>query len=78
MIVRIDPPTLPKEDIDTITKLFNDFTNVTTVKHHLEDDIDKIFFYFLNQSLYDEKRHITSHFDYTWEDPIKTKGNLTI
>ena len=62
MLVRTDPPNIPKEDLEMITHLFNNQTNVTTVGLHLEHEIDKSFFYYLNQSLYDQKRHVTDHF----------------
>lgn len=58
--------------------MFNHLMNVRTVKQILEDDIEKSYFYYLNQSLYEEKRHITDHFEYEWVDPIRTKGNLTV
>ena len=48
------------------------------MKHVLEDEIDKIYSYLLNASLYDERKHITDHFSYEWVDPITTRGNLTI
>lgn len=52
-ITRIDPPNTTQEDIDNLGKMFSHLVNVTTVKHILEDEIEKKFFYYLNQSLYE-------------------------
>ena len=48
LIARIDPANTTKEDIDTITKMFNDIINHTTVRHVLEDDILEYYGDYLN------------------------------
>lgn len=53
----------------------NNILNVTTVRHELEDEIEKSYQYFLNQSLYDDRRIIDVHYDYEW---VGSKGKLVI
>ena len=48
ILARISPPETTKEDIETITKMFNDIINHTTVRHVLEDDIDEFYEEVLN------------------------------
>lgn len=74
-ITRINPPDIFSEDLKNLQKMMNNVPNITTVKHELEDDIEKFYQYFLNQSLYDDRRIIDSHYDYSWMGP---KGKFTI
>ena len=37
MLVRTDPPNIPKEDLEMMTHLFNNQTGVITVGQHLEN-----------------------------------------
>ena len=48
ILARISPADIPKEDINTITKMFNDILNHTTVRHVLEDDIMEYYGDYLN------------------------------
>ena len=47
-IVRVDPANTTKEDLDIISKMFNDILNHTTVRHVLEDDIEEYYADYLN------------------------------
>lgn len=55
--------------------MFGELNETVTVRHELQEQIDKNFHYFLNQSLNEEKRKIDSHYAYSW---VGDKGNLTI
>ena len=62
LLARIDPPNLPKQDIDVITSMFNQLENVTTVKDELKSKINEHFIPYLNETLHEEKRHVTNTF----------------
>lgn len=51
---------------------------MTTLRHELEDDIDLIYHFYLLNNLHDENMPIDEHFEYRWEDPVKSRGNLDI
>lgn len=53
----------------------NDILNVTTVRHELEDEIEKYFYYYLSQSLYDDRRIIDEYYEYVWTG---SKGKFVI
>lgn len=76
-IKRIDPPSTPFDDVERLERMLNDIVNVTTARHELEEEIHKYYFYYLNLSLYDERRHIDEHFDYVYENSF-TKRNVSV
>jgi hypothetical protein len=39
---------------------------IKTIRNLLEEEIDKIFTYYLRFSLHDEHQPIDNHFDYKW------------
>jgi hypothetical protein len=58
-----------------VNKLLNNIINVTTVKHELEDELEKVYSFFLTQSLYDDRRIINEHYEYEW---VGSKGKIVI
>jgi hypothetical protein len=76
--VRIDPPETTTEDKSNLLKLVNNVPNVTTLRFELEDDIALYYPLYLRANLHDESSPIDEHFEYLWEDPVKSRGNLNI
>lgn len=55
--------------------LLNTHADVVTVRQELEQEIDKYFSYYLNQSLYDDRRILDEYYEYVWNGP---KGKFVI
>lgn len=66
-LTRVDPATVTDEDKAAITRLLNNIVNVTTVRLLVEQELDKSFRYYLNNSLHDQHQPIDNHFDYIWK-----------
>lgn len=74
-ITRITPSNTSEEDLKNLHRLLNDIINVTTVRHELENDINKLYNYYLSLNLYDNRRIIDELYEYVWDGP---KGKFTI
>ena len=58
--------------------MFNDIMGVKTIKVLLEEEIEKYYRYYLNNSLHDEHQPISTHFDYQWIPFNSTTPKATI
>lgn len=76
-LTRLDPPTATEEDRTQLLKLLNNIMQVKTVRLILEEEIDKIYTYYLRASLHDEHMPIDTQFDYKWV-PGNGKPNITV
>lgn len=76
-LTRIDPPDATDDDRAILTRMFNNIMGYETIRNQLEEEIDKIYSYYLRVSLHDEHHHIDPQFDYVWS-PRKHAPNVTI
>ncbi len=65
-LTRVDPPTIADSDKEVLTQMLNTIKGVKTVSNILEEEINKIYSYYLRASLHDEHMPINDHFDYIW------------
>lgn len=58
--------------------MFNPIPKAVSVSSELAAEIEKSYFYFLNQSLYDDRRNVQEHFQYEWKNPHSSGKDLNI
>lgn len=73
----VAPATATEEDREVLGLMVNLLVilPVKTVRSQLEEKIEPIFFYYLQNSLYDEHHPISIEFDYVWSSALP-KGRL--
>lgn len=76
-LTRIDPADASDDDKATLTRMLNNIMGYSTIRNMLEQEIDKIYTYYLRASLHDEHSPITPQFDYVWS-PGRNASNITI
>jgi hypothetical protein len=74
---RIDPADASDEDKDVLRSMLNIIIGIKTIRNQLEEEIDKIYTYYLRASLHDEHHHIDPQFDYVWQSR-RNGTNVTI
>ena len=57
--------------------MLNNLLGHSTIRNMLEEEIDKIYEYYLRASLHDEHHHIDPQFDYVWS-PGRNQSNVTV
>lgn len=57
--------------------MLNNLLGYKTIRNQLEEEIDKIYSYYLRNSLHDEHMHIDPQFDYKWQSR-RNASNITI
>jgi hypothetical protein len=57
--------------------MLNNLMGYKSIRILLEDEIDKIFSYYLRASLHDEHHHIQPQFDYIWS-PGRNQTNVSV
>jgi hypothetical protein len=77
-LYRIDPPTVTEADKTVLLAMLNSLSGSSSLKAILENEIEKIYGYYLNNSLHDEHMPIDDHFDYIWDPKVPGKKNITI
>jgi len=77
-LYRVDPPDTTEEDRAVLLRMLNNIMGVKTLRFELEEEIDKLYSYYLSNSLHDEHMPIDDHFDYTWNPRTPGRQNVTI
>lgn len=76
-LTRLDPADASDDDKAALTRMLNNIMGYKTIRNMLEEEIDKIYSYYLRASLHDEHHHIDPQFDYIWS-PGRNASNITI
>lgn len=76
-LTRLDPADASDDDKAALTRMLNNILGYKTIRNMLEEEIDKIYSYYLRASLHDEHHHIDPQFDYIWS-PGRNTSNVTI
>lgn len=76
-LVRVDPADASEEDKTVLHRMLNNILGYKTIRNQLEEEIDKIYSYYLRNSLHDEHMHIDPQYDYVWQSR-RNGTNITI
>lgn len=75
-ITRLDPPELIETDKQALLKILNNLAPKDIVGE-LEEEVNKIYSYYLNASLHDKHFPIDTQFDYHWSAPGKKNQTIS-
>lgn len=77
VLSRVSPTDATDEDKEVLHRMLNNIMGFKTIRNMLEEEIDKVYTYYLRASLHDEHHRIDPQFDYIWS-PGRNRSNITI